>query len=202
MTEEEKVKLPEKIGVVANLLAGLRKAEGNGVWSIRAAVDTQVCNNEITWTLSKVMRGTTEEEVRKVVHDQVVVAFGKERVRDACITNRKSIAIFVRNLRGGKEDKKEELTAKLKANNGEVKWGKRVAIVASITPFVWGMKAEVESAEEAVKLIGQGVWWEGKKYEVELWRNATARALAGEGVNKVPEGPRGGGPLNGPREAE
>ena len=71
-------------------------------------------------------------------------------------------------------------------------------MVASITPFVWGMKAEVESAEEAVKVIGQGVWWEGKKYKVELWRNARARALAGEGANKAPVGPRGGGPLNGP----
>ena len=71
-------------------------------------------------------------------------------------------------------------------------------MVVSITTFVCGMKAEVESAEEAVKLIGRGVWWEGKKYEVELWRNARARALAGEGANKVPVGPRGGGPLNGP----
>ena len=102
------------------------------------------------------MRGTTEEEVRKAVHDQVVVTFGEKRVRDAWITNRKSIAVFIRNLRGGKEDKKEELAAKLNVNNG---WGKRAAVVASITPFVWGMKAEVESAEEAVKLIGQGVWW-------------------------------------------
>ena len=48
MTEEEKTKLPETIGVVANLLAGLRKAEEKGVWSIKAAVDTQVCNNEIS----------------------------------------------------------------------------------------------------------------------------------------------------------
>ena len=101
VTEEEKTKLPEKIGVVANLLAGLRKAEGKGVWRIKAAVDTQVCNNEITCTLSKVMRGTTEEEVRIAVHDQVLVVFGEKRVRDAWITNRKSIAIFVRNLRGG-----------------------------------------------------------------------------------------------------
>ena len=71
-------------------------------------------------------------------------------------------------------------------------------MVVSITPFVWGMKAEVKSAEDAVKPIGQGVWWEGKKYKVELWRNATVRALAGEGANKVPAGPRGAGPLNGP----
>ena len=35
VTEEEKTKLPEKIGVVANLLAGLRKAEGKGVTMAR-----------------------------------------------------------------------------------------------------------------------------------------------------------------------
>ena len=46
------------------------------------------------------------------------MAFGEKRVRDACITNRKSIAVFIRNLRGGKEDRKEELSEKLKANNG------------------------------------------------------------------------------------
>ena len=69
MTEEEKTKLPEKTGVAANLLAGSRKAEGKGVWSIKAAVDSQVCNNEIIWALSKVMRRTTEAEVRKAVHD-------------------------------------------------------------------------------------------------------------------------------------
>ena len=153
VTEEEKTKLLEKIGVVANLLAGLRKADGKGVWNIKAAVDTQVCNNEITCTLSKVMRGTTEEEVWKAVRDQVVVAFGEKRVRDAWITNRKSIAIFIWNVRGGKKYKKEELAEKLKANNGEVKWGKRAAVVASITPFVWGMMAKVELAEGAVKLI-------------------------------------------------
>ena len=69
VTEKEKTKLPKRIGVVANLLAGLRKVEGKGVWNVKAAVDTQVCNNEITWTLSKAMRGTTEEEVWKAVRD-------------------------------------------------------------------------------------------------------------------------------------
>ena len=87
MTEEERTKLPEKIRVVGNLLAALRKTEGKRVWNIKATVDTQVCNNKIRWTLSKVMRGMREEEVRKVVHDQVVVTFMKKRVRDVWITN-------------------------------------------------------------------------------------------------------------------
>ena len=81
----------------------------------------QVCNNKITWTLSKVLRGTTEEEVRNAIHDQVVVTFGEKRVRDACITNRKSIANFIWNLRGSKKYEKEKLTKKLKGNNSKVK---------------------------------------------------------------------------------
>ena len=82
VTEEEKNKLPEKVGVVADLIGAKRQAEGCGVWAIKAAVDTQVCNNEIMWTLSKVLRGTTEEEVRKMLHDMVAVAYGQEKLRD------------------------------------------------------------------------------------------------------------------------
>ena len=74
--EEEKNKLPEKVGVVADLIGAKRRVEGRGVWAIKVAVDTQVCNNEITCTLLKVLRGTTEEEVRKTLHDMVAVAYG------------------------------------------------------------------------------------------------------------------------------
>ena len=45
------------------------------MWTIKGAVDTQVYNNDITWTLSKVLRGTREEEVRKTLHDIVAVAY-------------------------------------------------------------------------------------------------------------------------------
>ena len=168
VTEEEKNKLPEKVAVVADLIGAKRRAEGRGVWAIKAAVDTQVCNNEITWTLSKVLRGTMEEEVRKTLHDMVAVAYGQEKLRDTFITNRKSNAVFIRNLRGNVGDKKEEWTRKLKVNNSIVKWGKRAAVVSNLTPLIWEMKAEVDSAEEAVKIIAQGVWWDGKRYEVEL----------------------------------
>ena len=157
VTEEEKNKLPEKVGVVADQIGAKRQAEGRGVWAIKAAVDTQVCNNEITWTLSKVLKGTMEEEVRKTLHDMVAVAYGQEKLRDTWVTNRKSIAVFIRNLRGGAGDKREEFTGKLKVNNSTVKWGKRAAVVLNLTPVIWGMKAEVESAEEAVKVIAQGV---------------------------------------------
>ena len=122
--------------MVANLIADLRKAAGKGVCNVKMAVDMQVCNNEITCTLSKVLRGMTEEEVQKAVHNQVMVTFGEQRVRNAWIINQKSIAIFIRNLRGRKEDNKEELTERRKGNNDVVKWRKQAAVVASITLFV------------------------------------------------------------------
>ena len=65
------------------------------MWAIKAAVDTQVCNNEIIWTLSRVLRGTTEKEVRKTLHDMVVVLYGQEKLKDTCITNQKLIAVFI-----------------------------------------------------------------------------------------------------------
>ena len=136
VTEEEKNKLPEKVGVVADLIGAKRQAEGRVVWAIKGAVDTQVCNNKITWTLSKVLSGTMEEEVRKMLHDMVTVAYGQENLRDMWIMNRKSIAVFIRNLRGNVGDKKEELTRKLKVNNSTVKWGQRAAVVSNLTPLI------------------------------------------------------------------
>ena len=59
-----------------------------------------------------------------------------------------------------------------------IKWVNRSAVVTNVSPFLWRMKAEVVSAE-AVALIGKGVWWDGKKYEVELWKNVQLRALGG-----------------------
>ena len=67
-------------------------------------------------------------------------------------------------------------------------------MVTNVSPFLWGMKAEVVSAEEAVALIGKGVWWDGKKYEAELWKNARLRALGGSqrsGRGSPPSGPGG-----------
>ena len=89
--------------------------------------------------------------------------------------------MFIWNLRGSVGDKKEELTEKLKGNNSIVSWGKRVAVVSNLTPVIWEMKAEMDLAEEAVKIIVQGVWWDGNRYEVKLWRNAKVRAMSGGG---------------------
>ena len=71
------------------------------------------------------------------------------------------------------------MTEKLKVNNNMVKWGKRAAVVSNLIPLIWEMKVEMDSAEEAVKIIAQGVGWDGKRYEFELWKNTKVRAMAG-----------------------
>lgn len=192
LTEEEKKSLPEKIRIVSDLVAIKRRAEGLGMWNIEAVIDTQVCQNEITWKVSKVVRGTTEAEVCKELGNQATVVYGEARLRGAWVTNRKAIAVFVRGLRGGKDDKKEELQEKLILNNPGTKWGNRRAVVTNVSLFVWGLKAEVESEEEEVTLIERGVWWDGKKYEAELCRNARLRAMGGS------QGSGNGSPLSGP----
>ena len=191
LTKEEKRSLLEKIRMVTDLVVVKRRAEGLGRWNIEAAIDTQVYQNEITWRVSKVVRGTSEAEVSVELGTQATVVYGEERMKGACVTNRKAITVFVRGLRGGKDDKKEELQGKLELNNPGIKWGNRSAVVTKVSPFLWGMKAEVVSAEEAVALIGKGVWWDGKKYEAELWKNARLRALGGS------QGPRRGSPPSG-----
>ena len=191
LTKEEKRSLLEKIRMVTDLVVVKRRAEGLGMWNIEAAIDTQVYQNEITWRVSKVVRGTSEAEVSVELGTQATVVYGEERMQGACVTNRKAITVFVRGLRGGKDDKKEELQGKLELNNPGIKWGNRSAVVTKVSPFLLGMKAEVVSAEEAVALIGKGVWWDGKKYEAELWKNARLRALGGS------QGPRRGSPPSG-----
>ena len=205
LTDEEKKSLPEKIRMVSDLVAVKRRAEGLEMWNIEATIDTQVCQNKITWRVSKVVRGTTEAEVSVELGTQATVVYGEERMKGAWVTNRKAIAVFVRGLRGGKDDKKEELQGKLELNNPGIKWGNRSAVVTNVSPFLWGMKAEVVSAEEAVALIGKGVCWDGKKYEAELWKNARLRALGGSqgsGRGSPPSGPGGnrgiGGGYSGP----
>ena len=72
------------------------------MWTIEAAIDTQVCQNEITRRVSKVVRWTTEAEVSVELGTQARVVYGEERMKGAWVTNRKAITVFVRGLRGGK----------------------------------------------------------------------------------------------------
>ena len=194
LTKEEKKSLPEKIRMVSNLVGVKRRAEGLGMWNIEAAINTQVCQNEITWRVSKVVRGTTEVEVSVQLGTQATIVYGEERLKGASVTNRKMIAVFVRGLREGKDDKKEELQGKLELKNPGIKWGNRSVVITNVSSFLLEMKAEVISAEGAVALIGKGVWWDGKKYEAELWKNARPRASGGSqeaGRGSPPSGPGG-----------
>ena len=136
LTEEEKKSLPEKIRMVPDLVAVKRRAKRLGMWNIEAAIDTQVCQNEITWRVLKVVRGMTEAKVSVELGTQAMVVYGEERMKGACVTNRKAITVFVQVLRGGKDNTKEELQGKLELNNRGIKWGNRSAVVTNFSTFL------------------------------------------------------------------
>ena len=75
LTKEEKNPLPQQIRMVSNLVAVKRRAEGLGMWNIEAAFDTQVCQNEITCRVSRVVRGTTKADVSGELGTQVTVVY-------------------------------------------------------------------------------------------------------------------------------
>ena len=80
VTKEKRGKLLQKVGVVADRIGAKRRVEGSGVLAIKVVIDTQVCNNKIACTLSKVLRGTTEEEVRRMLYDKVTIIYGQEKL--------------------------------------------------------------------------------------------------------------------------
>ena len=88
---------------------------------------------------------------------QASVVYGEERMKGVCVTNRKAITVFVRGLKRGRDDKKEEWQGKLELNNMGIEGGNRSAVVTKVSPFLLGMKAEVVLAEGAVGLSGKGL---------------------------------------------
>ena len=165
LTEEEKKSLPEKVRTVGELIDTGRKIAGKGSWTIKALVDLQVCFNEITWTVSKVVTNTSANEVR-----------------------------------GESKDRNEELQEKLEAYNPAVQWGDRKAVATRIGAGEWGVKAEVILAEEAVRMVKRGLWWNKTRHEVELWSAARQRVSQNPSPTLVnprqnsgaPTGPRNG----------
>ena len=165
-------------------------------------VDLQVCFNEITWTVSKVVRNTNGNEVREEIERQAMVVFEADRIRNTWIPNRKSVAVFIRGARGDSKDRNEEVQEKLEAYNPAVQWGDRKAVAMRIGAGEWGVKTEVISAEEAVRMVKRGLWWNKTRHEVELWSAARQRVAQNSGPippnprqnTGAPTGPRNSGP--------
>ena len=112
--EEGKKSLPDKVRTVRELINTGRKIVGKGSWTITAIVDLQVCFNEITWTVSKVVRNTNKNNVKNEIERQAMAVIETDRIRNAWIRNRKSVAIFIRGARGECKFRNEEVQKKLK----------------------------------------------------------------------------------------
>ena len=151
-------------------------------------IDLQVCFNEITWTVSKVVRNMEAKEVRGEIERQAIVVFEPDRICNTWITNRKSVAVFIRGARWESKDKNEEVQEKLEAYNPAVQWGDRKAVATRIGAGEWGVKTEVVSAEEAVRMVKRGLWWNKMRHEVELWSTAGQRVA--QNPSTIPTKPR------------
>lgn len=115
------------------------------------------------------MRNTNKNKVRDEMECQAMAVVGMDKVRNAWIRNCKSVAIFIRGARGESKDRNDEVQEKLEAYNPGVQWGNRKAVATRIGAGEWEVKAEVESAEEAVRMVIQGLWRNKTRHEVELW---------------------------------
>lgn len=155
---------------------------------VEAMIDLQVCFNEITWRVSKVVRNMKANEVRGEIEKQAMVVFEPDRICNTWITNRKSVAVFIWGARRESKDKNEEVQEKLEAYNPAVQWGDRKAVATRIGAGEWGVKAEVVSAEEAVRMVKRGLWWNKTRHEVELW--STARQRVAQNPSPIPTKPR------------
>ena len=101
------------------------------------------------------------------------------------MTNRMAAPIFVKGIREMEENKVDRvMQAKLEVSNPGVKWGTRGASFCSMGAWNRGVKAEVTSMTEAIRVIKEGILWEGKRLTVELWRPG------GQGYPSAPTGPR------------
>ena len=187
-TEEEKKSLPEKVRTVSKLIDTGRKIAGKGSWTIKALVDLQVGFNEITCTVSKVVRNTNANEVREEIERQAMAVFDADRIRNTWITNHKSVTVFIRGARGESKDRNEEVQEKLEAYNPAVQWGNWKAVATRIGAGEWEVKAEVISAEEAVRMVKRGLWWNKTRHEVELW--STARQRVAQNPSPIPPNTR------------
>ena len=78
--------------------------------------------------------------------------------------------------------------------------GQQKAVATRIGAGDWKVKAEVISAEEAVRMVKRGLWWNKTRHEVELW--STARQRVAQNPSPIPPNPRQntGAPI-GPRNS-
>ena len=85
--------------------------------------------------------------------------------------------IFIKGIKEAEDNKiRKILQGRLEIMNPEVRWGRREASFYSLGGWNRRMKAMVSSIAEALRVIKEGVLWEGKKLSVELWRPVRKRS--------------------------
>src|SRR4029077_5700181 len=196
-TAAERRDLPNAVARVAQLLGNILSEGGMRKWGVKVHVDTQVCDKEIAWAVTKVpLKTIPEEEVVKRVRDQLEAVY-VGRIKGVWITNRKSCPVFIRGLERTPALMGEDVIDEtIRCRWPTVQWGERHAHFTQMGVGNKGVKAEVSSAEEAKKWFERGLKWEGRRYAVIMWES-TQKAGPTNAWNKplnttgsIPIGPK------------
>src|SRR4029077_10691917 len=128
LTAAERRDLPSAVAKVAQLLGNILSEGGMRKWGVKAHVDTQVCDKEIAWTVTKVpLKTVPEEEVVKRVRDQLEAVY-VGRIKGVWITNRKSCPVCIRGLeRTPALTGEDVIDETIRSRWPTVQWGERHA---------------------------------------------------------------------------
>jgi len=145
---------------------------------------------ESEWKISKIREDVTEIEVFKRVNTCLVGYFAdRNDYQKAWIGRRDTIPLVAPQAPSEQIKDRKELEWKLKEENKKVKFGDRLPRkFGNYRPT--GFVFEVESKEEALRVVNSGIKWKGITRKVNFWDTGMEEAEKKIGFEKVPTGPK------------
>ena len=169
MEGKSKVELEKAVVVISKLLDGLVWTNRILRWKVRVTVEIGDQNDNLRWEVSRVPKHTLESVVARVLGRQLVVVIKKtedlmnERREEETFKMVASDALMVKPLG------RKVIGQKLREENQKIKNIKRYTKYRGQAKVI-GFIFDVVRAAEAVRLITNGIKWEGKIRRVSVLR--------------------------------
>jgi len=160
-------------------------------WVAKATRYDRKAGMESEWKISKVKEDVTEIEVFKRVN-ACLVGFFADRMdyQKAWIGRGGTIPLVAPQAPSYQIKDRKELEWNLKEENKKVKFGDRLPRkFGSYRPT--GFVFEVESKEEALRVVNNGIKWKGITRKVKFWDKDMEEAEKKIGFGNIPTGPKG-----------
>jgi len=165
--------------------------ENRTPWVAKATGYDRKAGMESEWKISKIREDVTEIEVFKRFNACLVRFFAdRNDYQKAWIGRRGTIPLVAPSVPSDQIKDRKELEWNLKEENRKVKFGDRLPRkFGSYRPT--GFVFEVENQEEALKVINNGIKWNGVTRKVNFWDKDMEEAEKKIGFEKVATGPKG-----------